>query len=202
MTLLHKEVDFGAAYLDAGLQGEAGDAAGPVPEPDALALFARHMGDGGGRGSHGGAPGLQDVFDEVFAPAAATAAALPPIGVAADGSGAAAGGEADALLVDAVQSLWVAHGADGRELRMHALGERLADTSLRMLEDAGRLVIEFETPAGESREWLSQRLHGLAAHLGRHLDRPLRVSLSTPAAAQAAGAPALEAVHWPEDFDA
>ena len=200
-----KDVDFGSAYLDAGLQDGVADGAALSPDPAALALFERHMGgghgQGHGRGSAGFGPGPWEMFDALRAP-------LPTAGieVAPDAAGSTVGGfdaGSDALAA-AVQELWVAHGADGRELRLRVqpLGHLLADTSLRMVEEGGRLAIEFDAGEGESRAWLSQRLRGLAGHLGRQLDRPLRVSLSSPPFARAADAPASESVQWPEDFDA
>jgi len=205
MTQPMKDVDFGGGYLDAGLQdGVTEGAAAQSPDPAALALFERHMGGGGGQGA-AGEPSLWAVFDEVLAPAGATMAStdLAP-GDAARGAGGAADADASAL-ADTVQQLWVMHGADGRELRLHGLHglrDLLADTSLRMVEEAGRLAIEFDTGSSESRAWLSQRLRGLAEHLGRHLDRPLRLSVSSAPFARAPDEAAQDSVHWPEDFDA
>ena len=202
MTQPMKDVDFGGGYLEAGLQdGVTDGAAAQSPDPVALALFERHMGGGTGQGATG-EPSLWAVFDEVLAPAGATMASvdLAP-GDAADGATGAADAEAGAL-ADAVQQLWVMHGADGRELRLHGLRELLADTSLRMVEEAGRLAIEFDTGSSESRAWLAQRLRGLAEHLGRHLDRPLRLSVSSAPFARSPDEPAQDTVHWPEDFDA
>jgi hypothetical protein len=185
------EVDFGPLYLNVGTTG--GDE--PV-DPEVLARFERHLG-GDARQQRGAFdPGLWQVGDDAPpSPAAADAAADFAAGVPLTGAEAR-------LLGEAIEGLWVVHGADGRALRMNLFDGLLQDTALRMFETGGRLVVAFEAGSDASRGWLSQRLRALAGNLGRRLDRPVRVSLSSPLpGADAADEAAAEAVDWPEAFD-
>jgi hypothetical protein len=190
MSRRSMEVDFGPLYLNVGTTG--GDE--PV-DPEVLARFERHLG-GDARQQRGAFdPSLWQVCDDAAPPTtAADAAADLAAGVPLTGAEAR-------LLGEAIQGLWVVPGADGRELRMNLFDGLLQDTALRMFETGGRLVVAFEAGSVASRDWLSQRLRALAGHLGRRLDRPVRMSLSPLRGACTAGEAAAEAVDWPEAFD-
>lgn len=78
-----------------------------------------------------------------------------------------------------IAHLWVGTGLHSqREVRIGLRQAMLPDTSVRLLEADGRLLIEFTCAGHRVADWLDRKLPVLAAALGERLQRQVELTVS------------------------